>query len=282
MPTLEEALHHTAKRLSQVGIDTAALDASLLLERATGKSRLEFILDAEDELDADAAEYLEELVQKRLEREPIAYILGEKEFWGLPFKVRPGVLIPRPDSETLIATILTFLPDKNLEMKIADIGVGSGCLLLTLLHEYPKAVGYGLDISPTALSVAADNAQALGVADRVTLSKGDGAAGLKEEVSIFISNPPYISSTEIEELDKDVKDYEPMQALHGGEDGLDMYRSLIPQAYDKLHSGGLLVFEIGHTQKQSVTALLKEEQWQDVACYQDLAERDRIIVAVRR
>ncbi|MDD9912708.1 MAG: peptide chain release factor N(5)-glutamine methyltransferase [Alphaproteobacteria bacterium] len=282
MTTLEQALQNTARRLAVKGIETAGLDASLLVQVAAGCSRLELILNGDEALGDDAIAKLEELVLRREKREPLAYILGEKEFWGLTFKVTPDVLVPRPDTETLIAVVLNLLPDRQMPIKFADIGVGSGAIILSLLSEFPQAQAYGVDISAKALDVAWQNGERLGIADRVTWIEGDGAAALPETVSLIVSNPPYISEAEYEKLQLDVKNHEPQLALLAGEEGLDVYRSLIPQAYDKLHSGGLLVLEIGHKQQQAVRKLLKEKEWQDVTCYQDLAGRDRVLAAIRR
>jgi release factor glutamine methyltransferase len=281
MDTLEQALHHTTRRLTAVGIDTAALDASLLLEQATGKTRLEMILSPEEALAAEQVEHLEDLTAKRETRQPMAYILGEKEFWGFRFKVRPGVLIPRPDTETLVATVLALLPDRQIAATVVDFGIGSGCILLSLLKVCPRLQGVGVDVSSVALSVAADNAASLDVADRLSLLKGTGLGEAPSDISLIVSNPPYIPTAEIEGLAPDVRDFEPVEALDGGADGLAAYRLLIPGAYEKLHAGGLLVMEIGHDQKTAVTELLDKEQWQNISTYQDLAGRDRVIVAVK-
>jgi release factor glutamine methyltransferase len=281
MVTLDQALQHTVRRLVAVGIETAALDASLLLERATGKARLEIILAPEEPLSTEQVEYLEELVAKREACEPIAYILGEKEFWGLRFKVRPGVLIPRPDTETLVATVLALLPDRQVQATVVDFGVGSGCILLSLLKECSGLQGVGVDVSSVALSVTADNAANLGVAERLSLVKGQGLGDIPEDVSLIVSNPPYIPTMEIESLAPDVRVFEPTEALDGGEDGLAAYRLLIPGAYEKLHAGGLLVMEVGYNQKAAVMELLDKEKWQNISTYQDLAGRDRVIAAVK-
>ncbi len=281
--TLEKILHNIAVELNSAGIDESTVEASRLVEHVTDKTRMEIILDSNEPVSAEQQEQLEEFVQRRIKKEPLAYIIGEQDFWGFTFKIRDGVLVPRSDSETLIAVLLNLLPDKKVTATMADIGVGSGCLLLSILSEYPNMKGIGVDISKIALGVTEDNAENLGLTDRVELVHGSGAkALLDEKISIIISNPPYIETDDIKNLMAEVSKYEPKEALDGGKDGLDVYRYLIPQAYDRLHSGGLLLLEIGHTQNESVTNLLEEKQWQEITCYQDLAGRDRVIAAIRR
>lgn len=279
--TLDDALHTTTKRLSAADIDTASLDASILVCHATSRERLELITHGTEELNSEEIEYLEELVQRREQREPIAYIVGQKEFWGHHFKVCPGVLVPRPDTETLVATLLALLPEKEVPMTLADVGVGSGCILLSLLKELPQAYGYGIDTETTPLSVTADNALALEVAERLTLYKGNLAEPLKEPVNVIVSNPPYIATDVLGNLAKEVREHEPKQALDGGEDGLAVYRSLIPSCHAKLISGGLLLLEIGYDQATTVADLLSQPDWSEVHLYQDLNNQPRVIAAVK-
>lgn len=278
--TLEELLREGMRRLLDVGIDTAALDATVLLGHAAGLSRLELILQGAQDVDADVQEHYTDLIAKREAFQPVAYLVGEKEFWGLPFKVRPGVLVPRPDSETLVAAVLALLGDKNIEGTVADVGTGSGALLLSLLHEMPYLQGIGTDISPSALSIVADNAAALGLAARVQVRRGDACAPLTEQVHIIVSNPPYIEAGSMGYLPRDVRDYEPHEALDGGTDGMDIYNRLVPQAFEKLVPGGLLALEFG-LQRPQLLALLEETGFTNIQTFKDLGGRERVVTGIK-
>lgn len=281
MITLQQALQQGGERLKEAGIDTADLDASVLLCHAAAVERLTLITEPTLELTTEQEQAYSALLERRATREPVAYLLGYKEFWSHKFHVEPGVLIPRPDTETLIATLLALLPAEGVEGYIGEIGVGSGAVLLTLLKEYPKLNGFGVDINPKAIEVTARNAREIKVAERLTLLKGEWAHPLPEKMNIIVSNPPYIAENERETLQKDVRDFEPEEALFAGEDGLDGYRALIPSAYDKLIGGGLLLLEVGHTQAAAVTQLLKAEKWAEHKTFNDLAGRPRVVAAVK-
>jgi len=214
----------------------------------------------------------------------MAYILGEREFWGLPFEVSPAVLVPRPDSETVIEAVLGLMPDRDRAWRILDLGVGSGCLLLTLLREYPRAGGVGIDASTEALAVTQHNAEALGVAGRARLVAGDWRrAGWAEELDgpfdLVVSNPPYIGSAAIAGLMPEVARFEPRLALDGGPDGLDAYR-LIAAAGPKLVApGGHLVVEIGEGQAVDVKTLFTEAGLTPLASWKDLGGIERVVSA---
>ncbi|MBI1362408.1 MAG: peptide chain release factor N(5)-glutamine methyltransferase [Proteobacteria bacterium] len=281
MLTFEQAIRETTARLQDAGSASAGLDASLLLMLATGKDRLHLYTHPYTELTPTEFACFEGYVSRREKGEPIAYITGEREFWGLSFAVKPGVLIPRPDSETLVATLIALVGDKNAEAKIAEIGVGSGALIISILKEFPHFIGYGVDSEPTPVVVTQQNAQKHGVENRLTVMQGSWCGPLPDGLNVIISNPPYIRRGEISTLMRDVRNYEPHTALDGGDDGLDAYRSLIPAAYGKLIAGGLLLLEIGHDQKGDVEALLEKDKWQSVHAFQDLAGHVRVLGAVR-
>lgn len=276
---IKEALQQGTQRLTNVS-DSASLDASLLLSHVTGLSKLEMFMKDEDELSDAHLSSFEALLQRRENAEPIAYILGVKEFWGLPFKVVPNVLIPRPDTETLLGALIAAVSDKQAVGKIADLGTGSGAILLSALSEFPHFSGVGVDMNDTALEIAAYNAKNLGLSDRAVFVKSSWLDDVDDMFDVVVSNPPYIETSTVSTLMADVKDYEPMSALDGGDDGLDCYRCLIPSAYDKLNQGGLLLLEIGYNQKETVSALLSEG-WQQVQCFKDLAGHDRVIAAIK-
>jgi release factor glutamine methyltransferase len=281
MNTYEASLRETTARLTDAGSASAALDAALLLGHVTGHDRLGLYLHAGNELSPQEHLQFEELVRRREAGEPVAYILEHKEFWGLPFTVTRGVLIPRPDTETLVATLLALVPDKNLSATFADVGVGSGAIAISLLHEFPFFKGIGVDINPLALDLTRQNAERNWVSDRLELVNGSLTDPLPDGLNLIVSNPPYIRTADIATLDRDVKNYEPHTALDGGHDGLAAYRGLIPGAYAKLISGGLLLLEIGYDQKHDVEVLFEPSKWASVACFKDLAGHDRVIAAVR-
>jgi release factor glutamine methyltransferase len=214
----------------------------------------------------------------------MAYILGEREFWGLPFKVSPAVLIPRPDSETVIETVIDLLPDRSRKLRILDLGLGSGCLLLTLLREYPQATGVGIDASEAALAIARANAAALGVAPRARLSTGDWRqAGWTEQLEgpfdLLVSNPPYIESAAVEGLMPEVAAHEPRLALDGGADGLAAYRIIASEAPRLVVPGGWAVVEAGEGQAPDIAALFGAAGLTPKPPRQDLGGIARVVPA---
>jgi release factor glutamine methyltransferase len=202
---------------------------------------------------------LVDFAQRRVAGEPVARILGVREFWGLPIKLSPATLVPRPDTETVVEAALDFLreqPTGAHDLRIADLGTGSGAILLALLHELPDASGIGTDISFEALRTARGNAEALGLLGRAGFVACDYAAALRGPFALIVSNPPYICSRAIAELAAEVRAHDPLRALDGGADGLDAYRRLIPEAAALLAPGGALVVEVGQGQSGDVAALM--------------------------
>ena len=192
---------------------------------------------------------------RREKREPLAYILGRKEFWGLEFAVSPATLIPRPDSETLIEAALAGFADRRQVKRILDLGTGTGCLLLAALSEFADAFGVGVDLSPDAAALAARNARHLGLADRSAFVAGNWSASLQEKFDLVLSNPPYIVDTDLPGLMPEVGQFEPMRALDGGADGLDAYRAIIAALPALLSDSGIAVLELGAGQAKSVAAM---------------------------
>lgn len=279
---LIQALQTTTQTFTEAGIPMAEKDALALIEHTTGRTKLEVMLDGEQEISEQEEAALQACIAKRLQRVPLAYITGQAYFWGHTFAVTEGVLVPRPDSETILATLETLIEDKAQPFTVADIGVGSGCLLLSILKEYSNATGFGIDCESTPLEITAQNAQTLGVSARTTLINGKGASPLPHTVDVLISNPPYIGLREWDALQPEVQKHEPKAALFAGEDGLDMYQTLIPEAAEKLKSGGILLLEIGHEQQKDVTDLLKDDQWQAINCIKDLSGNNRVLLALKR
>jgi release factor glutamine methyltransferase len=277
-------LRDTAVALTAAGIDNVRFEARLLLSHATGLTIEQLISRGPDAAPATAAATLRELTARRVRREPMAYILGEREFWGLPFKVSPAVLIPRPDSETVIETVIDLLPDRSRKLRILDLGLGSGCLLLTLLREYPQATGVGIDASEAALAIARANAAALGVAPRARLSTGDWRqAGWTEQLEgpfdLLVSNPPYIESAAVEGLMPEVAAHEPRLALDGGADGLAAYRIIASEAPRLVVPGGWAVVEAGEGQAPDIAALFGAAGLTPKPPRQDLGGIARVVPA---
>lgn len=276
---IKQALQQATTQLTKVS-ESASLDASLLLSKAIGYSKVELFMKEEGVLIESQMQAFNTLIERRMKHEPVAYILGEKEFWGLNFFVEKGVLIPRPDTETLVATLLALIPNVEFEGRVADLGTGSGAILLSILSELPHFKGVGVDKNDTALKIAQKNADTLGFSERVQFIKSNWLDDVDETFHVIVSNPPYIQTSTIQGLMEDVKAHEPLSALDGGKDGLECYRSLLESAYDKLEKGGLLLLEIGYDQKESVAQLL-QNKFQQVECFKDLAGHDRVMAAIK-
>ena len=277
-------LRDTAVALTAAGIDNVRFEARLLLSHATGLTIEQLISRGPDAAPAAAAATLRELTARRVRREPMAYILSEREFWGLPFKVSPAVLIPRPDSETVIETVLDLRPDRSRKLRILDLGLGSGCLLLTLLREYPQATGVGIDASEAALAIAQANAAALGVAPRARLATGDWRqAGWTDQLEgpfdLLVSNPPYIESVAVEGLMPEVANHEPRLALDGGADGFAAYRIISAEAPRLVVPGGWAVVEAGEGQAPDIAALFGAAGLTPKPPRQDLGGIARVVPA---
>lgn len=275
------ALIEASRLLAARGLDNPGLDARRLLAAALKWTPLALITEPERIIPGGMYRNFQAMVSRRAEGEPLARILGVRDFYGRPFLLTPATLEPRPDSECLIDTALGLVrntPGKGRPLRILDIGTGSGCLLLTLLAELPGASGIGTDISPAALDAAAQNAQSLGLADRATWSHGSCRAGAEGPFDVIISNPPYIRSGEMAALDAGVRDFDPLAALDGGADGLAVYRAIL----DDIHgftSNCCIVFEIGFDQADDVTELIKTKllPLNSLSVVHDMAGRPRCV-----
>ena len=267
--TLREAIAAAASRLTGLS-DTPRLDAELLAAHALGTSREALLLR---HLDEDAPAGFEPLVVRREASEPIAYILGHKDFWTITLGVAPGVLIPRPDSETLIEAAVAHF-GKAGPATVLDLGTGSGALLLAALDQWPQARGIGIDLSGRAVEIAAANAQHLGMQDRASIVPGDWDQAIKGRFDLILCNPPYVAMDEA--LPLSVSRYEPATALFAGADGLAEYRHLAPRISRILAPGGLALFEIGAAQGPAVAELFRAEG-HEPRIIRDLAGLDRCI-----
>jgi release factor glutamine methyltransferase len=257
--SVETGRRALAARFRSAAIDTAELDARILLGAVLGLDLTGMITAAGRILSANESRQLDGFTRRRLAGEPVARILGQKEFWGLPLKLSAATLVPRPDTETVVEFALEILrADGAIEkpLQIADLGTGTGAILLALLSELPAATGYGTDISTEALETARANALALGLGKRATFIACDYASDLSGRFDLIVSNPPYIRSADIADLATEVREHDPLAALDGGDDGLDAYRTLIPQAAGLLAPGAALVVESGIGQSEAIEALM--------------------------
>jgi release factor glutamine methyltransferase len=275
--TLVQAWTAARERLKAARIDSPVIAARLLVEAAADATRADIISDPQRMLTPEQMATLEGYLARREQREPVSRILGRQGFWKIMLRVTPAVLSPRSDTETVVDVVLKAV-EETAAASILDLGVGSGAILLAVLAERPAARGLGVDASEDALAVARENAANLGLAGRAAFLRGDWAAGLEPaSFDVVVSNPPYIPSADIDGLDPEVRDHEPRLALDGGPDGLDAYRTLVPQILAMLKPSGLFAVEIGFDQSKAVEALFNAAGAADVRTVQDLAGRDRVV-----
>ena len=281
--TRDWALRATVLHLGPVSGDEARLDASVLLEEATGLSRADLLGRGDRPLGTEAAARLELLISRRLTGMPTWRVLGRREFWGLSFRVTPAVLDPRPDTETLVVAVLEALGESRAApLRMLDLGTGSGALLAALLHECPNALGWGVDRSSEACHVASDNLSALGLADRALIVNGDWTRSLASgRFDLVVSNPPYIETDTIGMLDIAVREHDPHLALDGGPDGLACFRVIVPDLSRLLRPGGLAGLEVGVGQAAAVTGLLSAGGFAQARVRRDLGGHERALVATR-
>lgn len=257
--TVESARRALAQRFEAAAIDSAELDARMLVGNALGLDLTGLITQSARPLSVAEATRIKDAANRRLAGEPVARILAWKEFWGMPLQLSSATLVPRPDTETVIELALEILREVPISapgLKIADIGTGSGAILLALLSELPNAYGVGTDVSVTALTTAKSNAIELGFGDRSAFVACDYASALNGPFDLIVSNPPYIPSADIMGLAAEVRDHDPHRALDGGADGLSAYRALVPQVSPLLAPRGSLVVEVGHDQSGQVERLM--------------------------
>jgi release factor glutamine methyltransferase len=267
-----------AEKLAAAGIEDARSDAWLMLAAVTGRSRAELIAGIPLALSRAEERRLEALAARRLAREPMAYILGSREFWSLAFEVGPAVLVPRPESETVVEMALATIADRTAPLRILDLGTGSGCLLLAVLSELPHASGLGTDCSAAALAIAKNNARRLGLAKRAEFRAGEWGRGLAGPFDIIVCNPPYVAHTEAEGLVPEIRAFEPEEALFAGPDGLSAYHALAPDCARLLAEDGVLYLEIGQGQGASVEGVMRRHRLRLAASRPDLAGIERCLV----
>lgn len=273
--TAKALLAEAQSALIQAGCETPALDARLLFQHVTAMSREDLILDDARIIASEPSEQFRALIKRRSGREPVSRIIGSREFYGRSFTVTPAVLDPRPDTETLIDAALKLMPE---QARILDLGTGSGAIVITLLAERPDVRGVTVDISSAALAVALCNAEALGVANRLTLLEGDWFAPVTGQFDLILSNPPYIPARDIPSLSPDVRNFDPALALVGGDDGLDPYRIIAAHAARHLSAGGHVAVEIGAGQEADIARMFSEQGFALSGQHRDLGGHIRCLV----
>jgi len=281
--TVLELLRWTQGHFASRGIESPRLDAECLLAHALGSDRLRLYLDFEKPVEAEERARFRELVRRRAdERVPVAQLTGRKEFWSLDFEVTPDVLVPRPETEELVAWLLDQLPDREAELAILDVGTGSGAIAVALARALPKARLTATDLSQPALDVARRNAERHGVADRIRFLPGDGFAPVRgERFAAVLANPPYVAERDAAGLPPELR-HEPRGALFAGLDGTDLLRRLARDLPAQLEPGGRAALEVGEGQADAVAGWLAEAGLTDVAARRDLSGRPRIVVGRSR
>jgi release factor glutamine methyltransferase len=238
-------------------LPTPDLDARWLTAEAAGVPPNTIALDPQRALSPEIVARIETFIARRLAGEPVDRILGTREFWSLTFRLGPATLSPRPDTETIVEACLAMLPDKQGAYRLLDLGTGTGAILIALLSERPKATGLGIDRATQAVEIARLNAEDNGVGPRALFAEGNWMEGLQSPFDLIVSNPPYIPSLDMAELDREVREHDPRLALDGGQDGLDAYRAIVADASRVLAPNGVLVFELGIGQEEAVTSLMQ-------------------------
>jgi release factor glutamine methyltransferase len=281
---LRRTLAEGARRLADGRIESARVDAEMLMEHVLGMTREQLLTSRDFLLSEVHIQQYREHLRRRLEREPLAYIRGQREFWSLEFHVSPEVLIPRPETERLVEIALALARElpQTQALEVLDIGTGSGAIAISLAKELPSAVIWATDVSPAALEIARSNAACNGVAARVRFFHGDlfeAIGEFTERFGLIISNPPYIRSAEMDVLEPEVSLWEPRGALDGGADGLDFYRRIARQARDYLAPNGAVAVEVGADMGKEASRLFSAGGYKGVAIFQDYAGRDRVVVA---
>ena len=261
-------------------IQTAQLDTEILMAKALGKDRKYIILNNNENIEVKKFNYFEKLIKERATRKPIAYLTNKKFFWNSEFFVTNDTLIPRPDTELIIAQILKLTKHKS-KMNILDIGTGSGCILLTILKERKSCYGTGIDISKNCLNISKINAKNLKVDARTKFFKTDVDKFVQGKYDLIVSNPPYINKNNLRYLDRGVINFEPRLALDGGLDGLSEIRKVVKKSSELIKKNGKLILEIGFDQKNRVINLLKEKGFYINSTLKDLAKNDRCIVSTK-
>ncbi len=278
---LKSVYKEITSQLQKSGVDNPELDARIIISERTGFDWSDIITKPDCKISDYDYSKIQNDVKLRICGKPLSRIYGQREFWGLPFKISEDTLDPRPDTELIIDIVIKRI-DKDSPMRILDLGTGSGCILISLLSEFPNAVGYGVDLSDNALKVAKENAILNHCKERIHFICGSWFEGLRSNYSnlkfdLIVSNPPYITNQVIPSLDKEVRDYDPILSLDGGDDGLQAYKVIFPQIKDFLNEGGFALFEIGYDQENDVMRLVEDAGFALRTVHHDLAGNPRVV-----
>lgn len=277
--TAGELFRRAAAKLRAAGIEGAQLDARVLLAHALGVDVAQLVAGSDDPVDRKSQDRFEEAIARREAGEPVARIVGSKEFWSRDFALSPEALVPRPETETLIEAALLARPERGARLRVLDLGVGSGVLLGAILLERPASFGVGVDRSLDAVRTARENLVSLGVADRANFICGDWGNSLGTRYDLVVANPPYIASGDMGGLPIEVREHDPARALDGGIDGLDAYRAILADLGRLLAPGGIAILELGEGQEQAVAELARDAQIEvNGPAHCDLSGRPRALV----
>ena len=278
---IEIAIKNACKELKNNRIKSALLDSELLLSTVIKKDRKFILLNLDKELDQNDQDNFKDLILKRSKGKPLAYLTGTKSFWKYDFKVNEKVLIPRPDTEIIIEQVLKIYKNKS-HINFLEVGVGSGCIALSILKEKKSFFGTGIDLSQDCIEICRYNAKKLDVNNRIKLIKSDVDNLIFRKYDLIISNPPYIKKFDLNKLNREVIDYEPKMALDGGLEGLSVIRKVIKKSSELIKTGGKLILEIGHDQKELVKKMLKDNNFYVNRTLKDLAKNDRCIISTKK
>ena len=282
MNTVQEILQKNYKDLLNHNIQTAKIDSEVILANILNTTRINLITKQDVTLNKEQENLFNKLVERRKQKEPVAYILNKKEFWNENYFVDKRVLIPRPETEILIELLLKKIKDKNKAYKVLDLGCGSGCLLISFLKEMHKSQGMGVDISSNALEVAKKNIELHNLNNRAKLMRLDLLTlHTKDKFDVIFSNPPYLSSSDYAKLSEDVKNFEPKQALVGGFNGVLYYKKIIALAQSALKKNGYLALELGDRQYRTISKLLQDHSFRILDKYQLINNEIRCILAAK-
>ena len=283
MTDIRTILHQATLDIAASGSPTPRLDAEVLLMRCLGIDRLQLCMNPDRELPDRDSHRFACWIGRRVRGEPVAYIVGEKEFWSLRFEVGPGVLIPRPETECLVEEVLRLFRPPGDGLRILDIGTGSGAIAVALARELPAARVVATDLSPEAISMAGKNARRHGVSDRMVLVQGDLLAAVSGDFDVICSNPPYIPEDRYDELPRGIRDFEPREALMAGANGMDVCRRIIREGFNILKNGGRIFLEIGEGQRAPVEAVFREAGgYQEIRFRKDYGGIDRVVSARKK
>ena len=275
-----QAINSANKKLKERGIKTSHLDSQILISEALKVKKNNILLNLENEIPIKNLDYFDFLVKERIKKKPIAYILRKKEFWKYDFFVDQNVLIPRPETELIVDNVLKLTKNKS-KLNILDIGVGSGCIILSILKERKNFNGTGIDICKKSLNICKINSYYLGVSSRIKLFKSDVDNFQNGKYDLIVSNPPYIKNSLLKYLEKDIIGFEPKLALDGGNEGLSVVRKVIERSSRLIKKKGLLILEIAYDQKKQVKKILMDKGFFIKKIVKDLAGNDRCIISLK-